>query len=89
MAIACAGYRIGSVPRHHRLTFEGAKLAVLKPAEAFADYFDACRRKRNEIDYTGATIPTANEADELLLHARSFLDLVERWIESNHPMFKR
>jgi uncharacterized protein (UPF0332 family) len=71
------------------LTFEGAKLAVGKPAEALADYFDAHRRKRNEIDYTGATIPTANEADELLLHARSFLDLVERWIESNHPMFKR
>jgi len=41
---------------HHRLTFEGAKLALGKPAEHLADYFDACRRKRNEIDYTGATI---------------------------------
>src|ERR1700675_2655792 len=58
MAIACAGYRIGSVPGHHRLTFEGAKLAVGKPSEALADYFDACRRKRNEIDYTGAAIRT-------------------------------
>jgi uncharacterized protein (UPF0332 family) len=54
-----------------------------------ADYFDACRRKRNEIDYTGAAIATSTEADELVLHARSFLDLVERWIESNHPMFER
>jgi hypothetical protein len=75
MAIACAGYRIASVPGHHRLTFEGAKLAVGKPAEALADYFDACRRKRNEIDYTGAAIATSTEADELVLHARSFLDL--------------
>jgi hypothetical protein len=25
MAIACAGYRIASVPGHHRLTYEGAK----------------------------------------------------------------
>jgi hypothetical protein len=40
-----------------------------------ADYFDACRRKRNEIDYTGAAIATSTEADELVLHARSFLDL--------------
>jgi hypothetical protein len=64
MAIACAGYRIASVPGHHRLTFEGAKLAVGKPADALADYFDACRRKRNEIDYTGAAIATSTEADE-------------------------
>ena len=89
MAIACAGYRIASVPGHHRLTFEGTKLAVGKPVEALADYFDACRRKRNEIDYTGAAIATGTEADELVLHAKSFLDLVERWIESNHPIFKR
>jgi hypothetical protein len=89
MAIACAGYRIASVPGHHRLTFEGAKLALGNPAEQLADYFDACRRKRNEIDYTGATIATGTEADELLLHARSFLDLVERWIDSAHPAFKR
>src|SRR6202051_1513234 len=77
MAIACAGYRIASVPGHHRLTFEGTKLAVGKPVEALADYFDACRRKRNEIDYTGAAIATGTEADELVLHAKSFLDLVE------------
>ena len=89
MAIACAGYRVASVPGHHRLTFEGAKLAIGKPVEQLADYFDACRRKRNEIDYTGATIATTTEAEELLLHANAFLDLVEKWIQSAHPTFKR
>jgi hypothetical protein len=89
MAIACAGYRIASVPGHHRLTFEGAKLAIGKPAEQFADYFDACRRKRNEIDYTGATIATSTEAEELLVHADAFLKLVEAWITSTHPALKR
>ena len=88
MAIACAGYRIASVPGHHRLTFEGAKLALGKPAEQLADYFDACRRKRNEIDYTGATIATTTEADQLLLHAKSFLKLVEGWINSTYPALK-
>jgi hypothetical protein len=88
MAIACAGYRIASVPGHHRLAFEGAKLTLGKPAVQLADYFDACRRKRNEIDYTGAVIATSTEDDELLLHARAFLTLVENWITSTHPALK-
>src|ERR1700723_2688351 len=88
MAIACAGYRIASVPGHHRLTFEGAKLSLGKQAEQMTDYFDACRRKRNEIDYTGATIATTTEADELLAHAKSFLKMVEEWIETTHPMMR-
>lgn len=89
MAIACAGYRIASVPGHHRLTFEGAKLALGGSAAQLADYFDSCRRKRNEIDYTGAAIATTTEADELLEHARAFLTMVESWIDSTHPAFKR
>jgi uncharacterized protein (UPF0332 family) len=88
MAIACAGYRIASVPGHHRLTFDGAKLALGKLSEHLADYFDACRRKRNEIDYTGAVIATSTEAEELLLHAKAFLSLVENWIASTHPALK-
>jgi hypothetical protein len=74
---------------HQRLTFEGAKLAVGKPVEQLADFFEACRRKRNEIDYTGSTIATRTEAEELVVHAKAFLDFVERWIESTHPKFKR
>ena len=89
MAIACAGYRIASVPGHHRLTFEGARLALGGSAEQLTDYFDACRRKRNEIDYTGATIATTTEAEELLQHARAFLGKVESWIDSMYPAFKR
>ena len=88
MATACAGYRIASVPGHHRLTFEAANLSLGKQAEQLADYFDSCRRKRNEIDYTGATIATATEADELLAHAQSFLKMVEEWIEITHPVMK-
>jgi hypothetical protein len=38
-AIAYAGYRIASMPGHHRLTFQGAKLSVGKQAEQLADTF--------------------------------------------------
>jgi hypothetical protein len=53
-----------------------------------ADYFDACRCKRNEIDYTGATIASATEADEMVFHPKSFLKMVEEWSETTHPMVK-
>jgi hypothetical protein len=76
MAIACAGYRVASIPGHHRITFDCAKLAVGKTSAHLTDYFDACRRKRNEIDYTGAAIATSTEAEEILLHAKAFLKLV-------------
>ena len=89
MAIACAGYRIASVPGHHRLTFEGAKLAIGRPAGRLTAFFESCRRKRNEIDYTGATIATTTEAEELLEHARTFFDIVEKWIEATHAALKR
>jgi hypothetical protein len=85
MTIACAGYRVASVPGHHRLTFDGAKLALGPSAAQLADYFDACRLKRNEIDYTGAAIATSTEAEELLEHARAFLVVVEAWITKTHP----
>jgi hypothetical protein len=89
MAIACAGYRVASLPGHHSLTFEGAKLSIGAQAEQLADYFDACRRKRNDIDYAGAMIATMTEADELLIHAKSFLDLVDPWIETTHSAMRR
>jgi hypothetical protein len=88
MAVACAGFRVASVPGHHRITFEGAKLALGKTAAHLTDYFDACRRKRNEIDYTGAAIATTTEADELVLHAKAFLSIVEAWIAATYPALK-
>lgn len=88
MVIACAGYRVASVPGHHRLTFDGAKLALGPSAAHLTDYFEACRRKRNEIDYTGAAIATGTEAEELLVHAKAFLAMVEAWIAAKHPALK-
>ena len=88
MSIACAGYRVASVPGHHRLTFDGAKLALGPSAAQLTDYFDACRRKRNEIDYSGAAVATTTEADELVLHAKAFLGIVEAWIAKTHPALK-
>lgn len=85
MAIACAGYRIGAVPGHHALTFESASIALGNQAKALTDYFEACRRKRNVIDYTGTHIATATEAAEVLERAKEFKRMVEAWIKAKYP----
>jgi hypothetical protein len=66
MAIACAGYRVTSGAGHHQKTFEAVKIALGKPSEPLADYFDTCRRKRNLIDYDASEVVTDTEAEELL-----------------------
>ena len=89
MAIACAGYRIMSKVGHHRVSLETTKLVLGKPAQKYADYFEACRRKRNTIDYTFSNVATETEAKEILVQAQQFYREVEDWITKNHPTLKK
>ncbi len=90
MAIACAGYRVGAGGGHHQKTLEAVKLALNSAeAEQLANYFDTCRRKRNRIDYDSASVATDTEAIELFNKAQEFQILVETWITTNHPSFKK
>lgn len=85
MSIACAGFRLASTSGHHRLTFEAARLALGTAAARSLDVFEACRRKRNVIDYDHASVATHTEAEEVVAEAQAFFELVERWIAANHP----
>jgi uncharacterized protein (UPF0332 family) len=85
MAIACAGYRITARIGHHKLSLECATLALGKSAESLTDYFETCRRKRNQIDYTQSHVATDTEAKEIVAKAKEFYRLVESWISRNHP----
>jgi hypothetical protein len=85
MSIACAGFRLASIAGHHRLTFEAARLALGTTAVRFLDVFEACRRKRNVIDYDHASVATHTEAEEIVAEAQAFFELVERWIAVNYP----
>jgi hypothetical protein len=62
MAIACAGYRVTAKTGHHKMTFHSANLALGSGAGKYVDYFEACRRKRNVIDYTRSHVATETEA---------------------------
>lgn len=85
MAVACAGYRITAKTGHHKISLESAPLAIGKSTERVADYFETCRRKRNQIDYTQSHVATDTEAREILTKAKEFYELVEAWIAEHHP----
>jgi hypothetical protein len=89
MAIACAGYRITSQTGHHRVSLQSEKLALGKSAQKYADYFDTCRRKRNQIDHTFSNVATETEAQEITLLATEFCNHVEAWIVKNHLPLKK
>ncbi len=87
MAVACAGYRITAKIGHHKVSLESAALALGKGAASLTDYFETCRRKRNQIDYTHSHVATDTEAKEIVAKAKEFHELVESWISKNHPKF--
>ena len=50
-----------------------------------SDYLDACRSKRNivEYDYVGGV--TENDANEVIDFARGLKEEVKIWLEREHP----
>jgi len=86
MSIACAGYRVTG-GGHHQTTIQALQLALGKNAASYAAYFDACRRKRNQLDYDVAQVATHTESQEMLKRANEFRTFVEAWITSNFPIF--
>lgn len=88
IAIAATGYRVTS-QGHHQTTFQAIELALGKLAIPFSTYFDACRRKRNQLDYDVAQVATHTEAQELLKKAHEFQHLVENWLTATHPTLAR
>ncbi len=88
MAIACAGYRTSGLG-HRQTTFEAAELALGPGSAPFRAYFDACRRKRNTVDYDRAHVASETEAQQVLTEAKNFLQFTENWITQNHLQFKK
>lgn len=84
MVIACAGWRVRG-EGHHRTTFEALELALGPGVAPIVTYFDACRRKRNQVEYDLANVASQTEAGELLRKAEEFRQLVAQWIAAQHP----
>jgi HAMP domain-containing protein len=71
-----------------------AAVTLFSPGEfhrklASADHFLSSVMNAKTIPLKGSvTIATATEADEIVFLAKSFLKMVEEWIETTHPMMK-
>ena len=85
ITIACSGYRVSARAGHHAVTFEAVALVLGPESARFTDYFEACRRKRNTIDYQNSSVATVTEANELVSKAHEFHKFVEAWVAANHP----
>jgi hypothetical protein len=53
--------------------------------QADTDYLDACRTKRNAVEYTSVGGATSADADELIAFAESLEKDVLDWLRSKHP----
>jgi uncharacterized protein (UPF0332 family) len=49
------------------------------------DYFNACRIKRNNSDYTSSGEISEKEAVEIVQEAKIFKDSVVKWVTKNKP----
>ena len=78
------GYRADRVMAHYR-TIQALPLILGSDKEDDVDYLDACRSKRNTVEYDYAGGATDADADELILLVKDFKEEVLEWLEANHP----
>jgi uncharacterized protein (UPF0332 family) len=78
------GYRTAGVA-HQRTAISTLPVILGSGMTSTADYLDACRAKRNTVDYDG--IGVANEAEvlELVEEAGRLRLSVENWLSEHHP----
>lgn len=84
IAVRASGYRVTG-QHHHWLTLEILPQIMPSLDRGRADYFDACRRKRNKVDYDTAEVISEIEPAEVLNEAQEFKEAVVDWLKARHP----
>jgi len=78
-----SGYRPEKTLQHYR-TLQALPLILGPARRADADYLDACRIKRNTVEYDCAGAATRKDAQELIAFTRELREAVVAWLESEH-----
>jgi hypothetical protein len=81
--IYVSGYRPEKALQHYR-TLQALPLILGTNRRADADYLDACRIKRNTVEYDYAGGATKKDADELIEFTRELREDVRTWLHENH-----
>jgi len=78
-----SGYRPEKTLQHYR-TLQALPLILGLDRKADAEYLDACRIKRNRVEYDYAGGATKRDAEELIKFIREFRDAVMAWLQQEH-----
>src|SRR5450759_3732432 len=78
-----SGYRPEKTLQHYR-TLQALPLILGLDRKADAEYLDACRIKRNRVEYDYAGGATTRDAEELIKFIREFRDAVMAWLQQEH-----
>ena len=81
--IYVSGYRPEKALQHYR-TLQALPLILGPNRRADADYLDACRIKRNTVEYDYAGGATKKDADELIAFTQELRLDVRTWLHENH-----
>lgn len=84
----CKGYQSYG-KAHHFTIFQAMKIILGTGHEELANYFDACRSKRNTLDYDLVGIVSEKELNELMQEVENFYSFVTNWVKKHHPRYAR
>ena len=78
------GYRAGQGLQHYR-TIQALPLVLGSSREGDAAYLDACRVKRNTVEYDRIGTTSDSEALELISFTSELRSEVVMWLQANYP----
>lgn len=80
------GFRAEKNLQHYR-TIQALPLIMGTGKTDDTKYLDACRKKRNIVEYEQIGTVTDQDADELVEFVTGFKGEVKNWLKENHPEF--
>jgi hypothetical protein len=80
------GYRPSHGNHHYRTIMSVPEILGSEWNEK-AEYLNACRMKRNTLEYDYAGVVTTSDIKELLVFIQGFKETVQGWLNNNHPEF--
>lgn len=84
MLLRAEGYRAAHGLQHYR-TIQAMPLVLGSHRQDDAAYLDACRVKRNKVEYDYVGGASDHDADELIEFAEGLRDEVDRWLHDHYP----
>ena len=78
------GYKAERTLQHYR-TIQALPLILGQEKANDANYLDACRSKRNIVEYDYVGGATDDDADELMEYGKELRDDVMAWLKKVHP----